>query len=49
MPKDDPYEDEPPYMYECVDCGNRIKADSRPGECPECGGEMQDISKPSER
>jgi len=48
-PKEDPYEDEPPYTYECVDCGNRIEADSRPGDCPECGGSMRDISKPSEK
>lgn len=37
-------ETEPPYTYECADCGERVEADTRPGECPECGGEMQNIS-----
>lgn len=48
-PKEDPHEEEPPYTYECVDCGNRIKAESQPGDCPECSAKMRDISKPSER
>ena len=48
-PKSDPYEDDSPHTYECVDCEHRVEADSRPGDCPECGGEMRDISKPSER
>lgn len=47
-PKEDPYENDPPYTYECVDCGHRTEAESRPGNCPECGGEMRNISKPSE-
>lgn len=48
-PKDDPVDDEPPYLFECTECGNRTEADERPGACPECGGEMQNLSKPSER
>lgn len=40
----DPYDPEPPFTYECVACGYRLKADSRPEACPECGGEMRDIS-----
>ena len=39
---------DPPYTYECADCGERVEADSHPGECPECGGEMQNISKARE-
>lgn len=42
-PKDDPHADEPPYLYECVDCGERTEAESQPGECPE-GGESYGIS-----
>jgi rubrerythrin len=40
----DPYDPEPPYTYECVECGHRVEADHRPETCPECGGEMRDIS-----
>lgn len=48
MVKNDPYaEEEPPYTYECANCGNRIEADSQPGPCPECGGEMKNLSNPS--
>jgi len=39
---------EPPFIYECVDCGKRLEADHQPVECPECGGEMRNISVPSE-
>jgi Zn finger protein HypA/HybF involved in hydrogenase expression len=49
MVQQDPHEtDEPPHRYECVDCGERVEAESHPVECPECGGEMQNISKAQE-
>jgi predicted transcriptional regulator len=35
---------EPPYVYECVDCGTRVTAGSRPEQCAECGGRLQNIS-----
>ena len=37
---------EPPYTYECVECAERVTADTQPVECPECGGVMENISKP---
>jgi rubrerythrin len=40
----DPYDREPPYTYECMDCGNRVEADHQPEECPGCGGQMQDLA-----
>jgi rubrerythrin len=48
MSERDPYDPEPPYTYECLECGNRIEADSRPESCPNCGGTMRDISVPRE-
>ncbi|UHQ98420.1 rubrerythrin-like domain-containing protein (plasmid) [Natrinema zhouii] len=27
--------------YECLICGEIIKAKSYPGNCPECGGDIQ--------
>lgn len=48
MPRSDPYERTPPYIYECADCDHRVEAEHQPGECPECGGEMKDISVPRE-
>jgi len=35
---------EPPYTYECVDCGHHVTTDSHPGSCPECGGRMRNRS-----
>ncbi|MWG33232.1 rubrerythrin-like domain-containing protein [Halomarina oriensis] len=40
---------EPPFTYECVDCGERHEADRQPVGCQECGGEMRNISVSSER
>lgn len=40
----DPYSPEPPYTYECQECGHRLEADHQPEACPECGGAMQDLS-----
>ena len=48
MAKKDPSSEDPPYTYECLECGNRVEAEHYPGECPDCGGEMQNISKPRE-
>lgn len=48
-PREDPHGDEPPYTYECLDCGERVEAERRPGECPACGGELQNISKPRDQ
>ncbi|MFB6254823.1 MAG: rubrerythrin-like domain-containing protein, partial [Halobacteriaceae archaeon] len=47
--KEDPYSGDPPYLFECTDCGERVEEESRPGTCPECGGHMRNMSKPSER
>lgn len=33
-----------PYMYECVECGNRITSDHQPESCPECGGPTRNLS-----
>ena len=49
MAKEDPYEGDPPYTFECQDCRERVEAESHPGECPDCGGEMQNISRPREK
>lgn len=48
-PPSDPHDEDPPYTYECLECGERVEAESRPGECPDCGGEMQNISRPREQ
>ena len=44
MSNDDSDASEAPYIFECVDCGERVEAESSPGDCPACGGEMQNIS-----
>jgi rubrerythrin len=44
MSRKDPYDPEPPFVYECMDCGHRVEADHHPEACPKCDGEMQDIS-----
>ncbi|WP_254543760.1 rubrerythrin-like domain-containing protein [Halomarina pelagica] len=49
MGAEDPYERDPPYTYECVACGERVEADSRPGDCPNCGGRMRNISQSREK
>ena len=48
MTSDDSNAAEATSIFECVDCGERVEAESRPGECPVCGGEMQNISKSRE-
>jgi rubrerythrin len=48
MEGQDPYEPEPPFLYECLDCGTRLRDDNRPERCPECDGAMQDITVPRE-
>lgn len=50
-PRQDPYdaEEDRPHIYECVNCGERLELEERPGDCPECGGEMRNISQSSER
>jgi rubrerythrin len=30
-------------IYECPDCGHRIRARSLPGACPNCGGEPKNL------
>lgn len=45
---EDPYDPEPPFIYECVECHGRVEAQSRPERCSECGGRMRDISVPRE-
>jgi DNA-directed RNA polymerase subunit RPC12/RpoP len=39
---------DPPYEYECLECGRRTTADRQPVECADCGGEMENISTPRE-
>ncbi|MFB6301123.1 MAG: rubrerythrin-like domain-containing protein [Halobacteriales archaeon] len=41
-------ETEPPFEYECLQCGERVTADSQPLECPSCSGEFENISNPRE-
>ncbi|MFC4553213.1 MULTISPECIES: rubrerythrin-like domain-containing protein [Halorussus] len=48
MSEPDPHDEEPPYTFECMDCGYRTEADHTPGECPKCGGEMENISRARE-
>ncbi|MFD1512113.1 rubrerythrin-like domain-containing protein [Halomarina rubra] len=40
---------EPPYTYECMDCGERVEAEHQPVACRNCGGEMRNISVSSEQ
>jgi Zn finger protein HypA/HybF involved in hydrogenase expression len=49
MVKRDPHREESPHTYECMDCGERIKAESHPGECRECSGDLWNLSRSSER
>lgn len=44
----DPYDPEPPFTYECVNCGHRVKANAQPQRCPDCGDTMTDLSVPRE-
>lgn len=37
-------QDDPPYTYECLDCGHRVEEHHQPSQCEECGGEMLNIS-----
>lgn len=48
MSRDDPYDPDPPYLYECTECEHRVEADSQPESCPECDAAMQDLSVPRE-
>lgn len=31
-------------VYECYECGTRIKAESHQGPCPQCSGEVRNIA-----
>ena len=50
----DPYDPEPPFEYECVECENRYVAADLPGhspegelvECPDCGGTLWNLTTP---
>ncbi|MFB6072891.1 MAG: hypothetical protein ABEJ88_07980 [Halobacterium sp.] len=52
---EDPYEPEPPFRYECVNCGDHFDAESLTEydvegelvECPECGGDVWNLTTPS--
>lgn len=44
MPGTDSPRGDPPYTYECMNCGDRVEARHQPSECADCGGEMQNIS-----
>lgn len=44
----DPYDPEPPFVYECAACGHRLEADHQPETCPECAGTMVDLGVPRE-
>ena len=37
-----------PHVYECLECGNRLRAEHQPVECPNCGGQMQNIEQSRE-
>jgi DNA-directed RNA polymerase subunit RPC12/RpoP len=51
----DPYDPEPPFEYECVDCSQRFGPDDldrlAAGDeliaCPECGGDVWNLTTPS--
>ncbi|MFC7155300.1 rubrerythrin-like domain-containing protein [Halomarina halobia] len=49
MGVEDPYDGEPPYTFECTECGERVEADTRPGPCSNCGGRMRNISRSREK
>ncbi|MFB6173670.1 MAG: rubrerythrin-like domain-containing protein [Halobacteriales archaeon] len=36
------------HTYECVDCGRRESAESRPEACPNCGARVRNIGVPRE-
>lgn len=36
------------YEYECLSCGDRVSADSYPGECPNCGASYRNRNMPLE-
>lgn len=37
---------EGPNTYECLSCGERVTAESKPGTCPVCDSPMRNISMP---
>jgi Zn finger protein HypA/HybF involved in hydrogenase expression len=39
----DPYESSG-SLFECVECGGRVEAESNPGKCDGCGGEVRNLS-----
>lgn len=52
---EDPYHPEPPFEYECIECGSRFEADDvaefEPDDeliaCPECDGDLRNVTIPS--
>ncbi len=48
MPSGDPYSPSRPFVYECMRCRLRMRADTQPQPCPECDAAMCDLSVPRE-
>lgn len=48
MEGQDPYDPEPPFLYECCECGTRLREDHQPDVCPNCDGAMRDLTVPRE-
>lgn len=52
---EDPFEPEPPFVYECFDCGRRIDVaeredledDAELAACPSCGGDVRTVTTAS--
>lgn len=42
------YDADATYDYECLSCGNRIVADSHPGDCSDCGASYRNRNMPLE-
>lgn len=30
--------------YECLDCGQQVRTETKPNMCEHCGGDMRDLS-----
>lgn len=51
----DPYRPEPPFEYECAECGDRFEAGELPDydatdelvDCPACGGTLWNLTTPN--
>jgi DNA-directed RNA polymerase subunit RPC12/RpoP len=48
MHRSDPYEPSGEYLYECLECGERLWTEERTGRCSECRGELKNLAVPRE-